>query len=84
MKKSELRQLIRDEIQRLNEHHLKPVTRVLYIKNKTLTPATVVRHHKLSKDGNDWYWIADKKGNEELLYLADRAKPNKAFELVNH
>ena len=83
MKKSELRQIIKEEIKRLNEHHLKPGTPVLYIKNRTLTPAKIVRHHDMHA-GSDWYWIADKKGNEELLYLADRAKPNKAFELVNH
>lgn len=60
---------------------LKPGTRVLYIKDRKLTPAEILKKHT---KGNNWYWIKDNKGNEELLKAGNKAKPNKQFELVNH
>lgn len=60
---------------------LKPGTKVLYIKNRVLTPAKII--NKVKK-GKDWYWIEDNAGHKEVLKWENKTKPNKSFELVKH
>lgn len=59
-----------------------PGTRVLIVRNRKLVPGEITKTHNR---GQDWYWIKTHDGAaDELLKLADKAKPGKTFELVAH